>query len=360
MVRFSEAAEGNWERSVLIFLVFSVVAISLASIIFKRNVSRPIDRLVTATKEIQKGNLNYRIPPRIAGDSSPPRDELDFLAERFEEMRSALAGKIAELDRANRDLSRRNADVEAALQELRRAQQELVRNERLAATGKMAAQLSHEINNPIHNTQSLLESSLRRLRDEDPARELVALALEEIGRVSRLTRQLLDVYRGSVVEDAHTDVDLAALLRDLERLHAEGLARQGVQLNLHLPPDLPRVLGAPDKLKQVFLNLLLNARDAMPSGGTVTISAARGEHDVTISIADTGVGIPAENKERVFEAFFTTKREVSGVGLGLAVTNGIVRQHQGSVTFQSEVGTGTTFTIRLPVPSGRNHTERHG
>jgi two-component system NtrC family sensor kinase len=263
-------------------------------------------------------------------------------------MRESLADKIAQLDQANSNLSRRNAELESAMGELRKAQEELVQTERMAVTGKMAAQLSHEINNPIHNTQSLLESSLRRIQVNDQTRELIGLALEEVTRMTTLTRQLLDVYRGTVIETAMESVDLASLLREVTRSHRETLARERVELLLETADPLPMICGVRDKLKQVFLNLLLNARDAMPEGGTVRITAEACQSQVVVKVADTGVGIPPEDLNKIFDAFFTTKKEVSGVGLGLSVTYGIIRQHKGEIDVTSTIGKGTTFTIRFP------------
>jgi two-component system NtrC family sensor kinase len=234
-----------------------------------------------------------------------------------------------------------------------------VQSERLAATGKMAAQLSHEINNPIHNARSLLESSLRRVEDDAEVRELISLALGEVTRMATLTRQLLDVYRGSVVESSMGPVDLRALLLDMGRANRELLLRTGIRLEVSVPDSLPCVHGSGDKLKQVFLNLILNARDAMPEGGMLGIATRIHEGAVEVHVSDTGVGIPAEHRSRIFEAFFTTKKEVSGVGLGLAVSYGIVMQHKGSIAVDSNPGKGTVFTVRLPLttdqPSGPNH-----
>ena len=351
--RFSQAAAGNWRRSIVIFLVFTVVAIGVAAVVFRRYVSSPIGRLVGAAAEIQKGNLDRAVP--LAPGGSASRDELGYLAERFEAMRGSLAQKIDELDRANRDLSRRNADVEEALRQLRRAQEELVRNERLAATGRMAAQLSHEINNPIHNTRSLLESSLRRMDENDEARELISLALEETSRMAGLTRQMLDLHRGSVVEADLQMVDLRLLLDDLRRTHVDSLRTSGIAFEVDVPADLPRIQGIPDKLRQVFLNLLLNAKDAMPSGGRIRIRGALDGPSVVLTVSDTGAGILPEHRDRIFDAFFTTKKAVAGVGLGLSVTHGIIQQHHGTIAVESAVGAGTTFTITLPVPIVEAH-----
>ena len=348
LARFSDAARGNWRRSVIIFVIFTVVAVGIAIVVFRWTIARPVERLVQATTAVRQGDLSVHasVP---GGRRNGWHDELGVLAGHFDEMREALADKIASLDQANVDLVKRNRDLEEAMDRLRRTQEELVRSERLAVTGKMAAQLSHEINNPIHNTRSLLESSLRRLNSSDRAHELIALAIEEVTRMATLTRQLLDVYRGSVTETVMTDVDLAGLVRAMEDAHREVFAARGIRLSAVIDGSVDPVCGSKDKLKQVLLNLLLNARDAMPDGGTVTMGVRQEGERAVLTVQDTGTGIPREHVHRIFDAFFTTKAEVSGVGLGLSVTYGIIQQHKGTIDVESTPGAGTAFVIRLPV-----------
>lgn len=356
--RITEAAAGNWQRSLVIFVAFAIVAIAAASLMFTRVIARPVDRLVEATTEITKGNLEHTVSTgngRREPDQS--QDELVFLAQKFDEMRMSLKEKIGQLDQVNRSLMDRNREVEEALERLRRAQEQLVQSERLAVTGKMTAQLSHEINNPIHNIQSLLESSLRKINGNSQARELISVALEEVNRMAKLTRQMLDVYRASVVSIERESVDIKDLLSDLVRASEEPLAGRGVEIVLETPSQLPLIQGSRDKLKQVFLNFFANARDAMPNGGTITVTAHSRHGCVVVDVADTGTGIPQQYLGRIFDAFFTTKKEVSGVGLGLAVSHGIVQQHNGTIEVASTVGKGTTFTVKLPI-AGETHGTR--
>lgn len=344
--QISEAAQGNWRRSFIIFVGFTVVAILLASPMFRRFVSKPVDKLVKATTEISSGNLDYAIP-HDESSAYGSNDELEFLSAKFDAMRESLKEKIRQLDEVNRNLAERNEQLEQALASLKKAQEDLLRSERLAATGKMTAQLSHEINNPIHNIQSLLESSVRKM--DGPAKELVVLALEEVTRMSKLTRQMLDFYRGSLLEVEKVPVDVSDVLEHLLKENRDALAEHHIDTIIETAPGVPHVLGSRDKLKQVFLNLILNARDAMENGGTLRLRLAHCNGTVQVQVSDTGVGIPPENVGRIFDAFFTTKKEVSGVGLGLSVTYGIIQQHQGTINVASTPGHGTTFTIELPV-----------
>jgi two-component system, NtrC family, sensor kinase len=348
----SEAATGNWKRSLVIFLAFTALAIILATLMFRRFVSKPIVRLVAAANEISRGNLDHRVPGQPAVNhhaEEAPADELHVLAVRFDEMRESLKEKINQLDRVNQHLSDRNEELEHALGRLRLAQEELVRTERLAVTGRMTAQLSHEINNPIHNIHSLLQSSLRKIDGNDPARELITVALEEVNRMAKLTRQMLDFHRGSQIVIDSEPVDIVAVIREAAQTNRQTLAQAGIRLTLDIRPMLPPILGSSERLKQVLLNLVLNARDAMPDGGELVISAHTGSGFVCVEVRDTGAGIPPEIRGRIFDPFFTTKEEVSGVGLGLFVSYGIVQQHNGTITVSSSPGNGTTFQLKFPV-----------
>jgi len=342
--RIAEASAANWIRSLYIFIGFTVVTIVLGSLMFRAIISQPVLSLVDATRVISEGNLDVPVYRKVAS-----QDELSFLAEKFDEMRIALKEKIEQLDQVNKSLAQRNRDVEEALRQLRAAEEELLRNERLAVTGKMTAQLSHEINNPIHNIQSLLESSLRKMNGNEKARELVSVALEEVSRMARLTRQMLDLYRASVVTVEKSYVDVKNVLEDVVKASRERLARHRIALRLDLADDLPAIRGSRDKLKQVFTNLVANAMDAMPNGGTIEIRAWKDTGKVAIDVSDTGVGIAEEHLGKIFDAFFTTKKEVSGVGLGLSVCYAIIQQHGGTIDVKSTVGEGTTFTVRLPI-----------
>jgi signal transduction histidine kinase len=321
----------------LIFLVLTTLIGHAIAV----GMTRPINALVQGTTEVSKGNYDYVIA--VNG-----RDEVSFLAQRFGDMSRSLKEKISELGRLNQDLIARNRDLDETLQKLQQAQEELVKSERLAATGKLTAQLAHEINNPIHNIQSCLKTSLGRLPQEMQGRELVEVAYEEITRMSKLTRQLLDFYRTSFVPEETKPVELNGLLREVVQSFGDELRKHKIDVNLDLQESLPVVRGSADKLKQVFLNLVLNARDAMPDGGLIRIGTEVRDGFVKVSIGDSGIGIPKENLDKIFDAFFTTKSKVSGVGLGLSVSYGIVSQHRGSIKVTSRSGEGATFVVSLP------------
>jgi len=321
------------ETFLLLSIIVLVVTVGIGLII-SRGITRPIAALVRGTTEVSQGNYDQKI--EVGGG-----EELSFLARKFEEMSQSLKEKIGQL-------AEQNTELDLALRKLRQTQDELVKSERLAATGSLTAQLSHEINNPIHNIQSCLQTALKRTAAGAPGRDLLEVAVEEVDRLARLTQQLLNVFRTSMVQEPGIPLSLNKVIEEVLVASGEELKTHRVAVELLLCPSLPMVLGSADKLKQVFLNLFLNARDAMPEGGGLRIETAKTNGDVRVTVADTGIGIPAANIHRIFDAFFTTKHKVSGVGLGLSVTYGIVRQHNGSIEVKSEGGSGTTFTLRFP------------
>ena len=322
------------------FIILSVAVLAVTAIIgflISNGITRPIAALVQGTTEVSQGNYDYKI--RVGSG-----EELTFLAQKFEEMSGSLKEKV-------RQLAEQNTELESALRQLRETQEELVRSERLAATGKLTAQLSHEINNPVHNIQSCLQTILKRMPAASADRELLETAHEEVGRLARLTQQLLQVYRTSMIQEPRTPVSLNDIIREVLAASGQAFRENRLEVVANLEQRLPAIQGSPDKLKQVFLNLFINAKDAMPRGGTLKVETCRANGNVIVRVTDTGVGIPQENVNRIFDAFFTTKSKVSGVGLGLSVTYGIVKQHDGTISVQSRVGAGSTFTLTFPITS---------
>ena len=326
------------------FAVVSLIFLGLTSIIglvISRGMARPISELLRGTTEISRGNYDYAI--MVQGG-----DELGLLARRFMAMSSALKEKISELGKVNGDLMERNRDLDETLRQLRAAQEDLVRSERLAATGKMTAQLAHEVNNPIHNIQSCLKTALGRLPEGTKGRDLIDVAYEEVNRLSRLSAQMLTLYRSSLVEEEMRPTNLNDMLAEVVTLARGEIQDREIELRTAIDPALPVVRGSGDRLKQVMLNLISNALDAMPGSGVLSLVAAHADGAVRLTVEDTGVGIPKENINRIFDAFFTTKGKVSGVGLGLSVCYGIVSQHRGTLEVRSTPGAGSAFTVMLP------------
>jgi signal transduction histidine kinase len=294
-----------------------LMALGLAFFV-SRIVARPAQALAAAAGELARGNFEAPLPRASS-------DEVGQLTSAFGEMRSAIA------EREER---------------LRSAQAELIHREKLAAMGRLVAQLSHEINNPIYNIQNCLEVLDRRSDPSDPNHEFLDLAREELQRMAVLTRQLLDQSRP--LWDAATPVNMNQLVQRVVGLAAADLDENGIAVEYLLAPDLPTVVVHADAMQQVLANLVANAIDAMPDGGTLRVRTRAEPSAVETVIEDTGSGIPDEHLPHIFEAFYTTKPGIRGVGLGLFVSEGIVRGHQGVLRVENGRGSGTRFVVRLP------------
>ena len=237
--------------------------------------------------------------------------------------------------------------------ERRRLEQVLFETEKLAATGRLAASIAHEINNPLEAVQNALYLIGGAVSKDAPEQKFLEIARSETQRMSRILRQMLGFYRpGTDLAPVNVNV----IVDDAEALVAKRLRRSRITLVRELDPALPKIRASADQIKQVLLNLFLNAAEAMPDGGTLTITSHHSSpserempyDSVRIEIRDTGPGIDEETQARIFEAFFSTKTQ-KGTGLGLWVSHGIVQGHGGTMKVRSRLGEGTTFVIALPV-----------
>jgi signal transduction histidine kinase len=238
--------------------------------------------------------------------------------------------------------------VKGKVVELQETQAQLVQAAKLAAIGEMAAQVAHEINNPLTSVLGFASLLAEELPADSSMRQDANLIVTEAGRARDIVRDLLDFSRQRPFFPEQTDLN--GVLRQVVGLvRLQGVqGRQGVTIDEQYAPDLPVVEVDPARMKQVFLNIINNAAQAMPNGGSVTVSTRASANEVTVAFVDTGSGIPPEHLERIFEPFFTTKPEMVGTGLGLPVSIGIVRQHGGTIEVESMPGQGSTFTIRIP------------
>src|SRR5438309_3191393 len=302
----------------------------------------PIARLTEAAQRLGRGAPDAVAVPE-GGD-----DELAVLAREFNAMAQRLAAREREL----------------------RAQGEaLVRSERLAAIGRIAAQITHEIRNPL----SSISLNAEELGERAPgARELCDAIVREVDRLTAITEEYLRFAR--LPKPQVTRADLNDTVRELLDFMRPELAAAGVQLELSLSPELPRVLADAAQLRQLLLNLVRNAREAMPSGGRLRVTTRGMEADgspggraepegrsigagsVSVEVRDTGSGIPPERMQRIFDPFFTTKER--GTGLGLAMAQEIAQEHAGQLTCDSVPGSGTIFTLRLPAVSEKATAHR--
>jgi signal transduction histidine kinase len=225
------------------------------------------------------------------------------------------------------------------------SQAQLIHSEKMAAMGRLTASLAHEINNPLQVLRSGFRLLLNRQVNEEKRLQYLQAANRQTERLIGIVERMLDFYRPSSEQMKKTDVN--AVLEETLLLCGKKLEHGGVQVCRELAPDLPPVEAVADQLEQVFLNLMLNALEAMPDGGQLTVQTradlARGE--VRIAFIDTGVGIREEEIDRLTEPFYTTRPE--GSGLGLPISYGIVERHGGRIEIESQVGVGSTFSVVL-------------
>jgi two-component system NtrC family sensor kinase len=229
-----------------------------------------------------------------------------------------------------------------------RLEEQLMQREKLSSIGLLAAGVAHEVNTPLTGVSSYTQMLLGMLPETDPKHALLQKVRRQADRASNIVNNLLNFSRtGGATE--FNELDLHRVLDDTLQLLEPQLRRNQIELARDYAPTLPKVFGNAGKLQQVFTNLLLNARDAIPEGGCITLRTTTSEEDsVIIEVADTGIGISPENVAKIYDPFFTTKGVGRGTGLGLAVSYGIVQEHSGHIAVQSLPGRGTTFRITLP------------
>ena len=299
---------------------------------------------------------------RIGPDGKPRYAELTIFP---------MWGKKGEISRfveISRDITRRKRDeremtrrlqqmVEDRTRQLQNTQEKMLHQNKMASLGKLSASVVHEINNPVTGILNLTRLSQRILMEDALDRETVDLLLShlrlmetETRRIGRITSNLLMFARQSKTEMKHLDVH--KLIDETLSIDANMLKINHIAIEKHFADALPLVYGSEDQLRQVFMNLTFNAAESMSltDGGVLTITTGyeRDNDSLSIQFADTGMGIPEANIPRLFEPFFSTKKEAKGVGLGLSVVYGIIQEHGGTIEVTSRSGHGATFTILLP------------
>ena len=293
--------------------------------------SKPfVDTLQAARQESPAGAALYRVPlATTRGDEK--RTLLVNLAIAPFRTEGGQAGWIIVIE----DITDR-ANLE----------EQLRLSEKMAAIGLLAAGVAHEVNTPLTGISSFTQMLLERADTADPRTQLLEKIEQQTFRAAKIVNSLLNLARPSGGETG--PVDLNMVIGDILSLLEHQFKTSRVQVHRDLTTEPVVVRGIEFKLQQVFLNLFLNARDAMPKGGSLSVSTRVDETQATVVVADTGLGIRSEHLSRIYDPFFTTKPEGRGTGLGLSVTYGIVQEHDGTLTCDSDVGKGTRFTLVLP------------
>jgi len=307
-------------------------------------ITRPLQRMVIATEEIAKGDLSHKVDIKS-------RDELGFLATSFNEMIDQLRRANEELMEWGRTLEKK---VEERTRELTEMQTKLLQSEKLASLGKLAAGVAHEINNPLGAILIYSHLLLEEMPKNTPAYENLRKIVKETSRCKDIVKGLLEFARPKEPEMSPTDVN-ETVDRALAIMEKQALF-QNVKINKEYG-QLPRIVADAAQLQQVFMNIILNAAEAMNGRGTLTITSSLDpkKEQIRVAFKDTGHGIRPEDMPRLFEPFFTTKEVGKGTGLGLAISYSIIQKHKGTIEVSSQVGQGSTFTIILPLTKELSH-----
>jgi signal transduction histidine kinase len=320
-------------RIALLSAAFTLTLALVLGSLFGARLARPVGSLANAADRLSSGDFEAPLEP--SGIS-----EVTRVSVAFDEMRKALKARLAELEHVNKELEDRQ-------ERLMVLQAELVQRDRLASAGRLLSQLAHEIRNPIAGIRNCLEVVRRRAEDDVEAQRFADMAIDELLRMHELTEQMLDVHRprdpkGSACAVNEIAREVATLLRagtdPGKQLSVSVVSRDGATARV-----------APDSLKQVLLNLGLNACEAMHDEGPIEIVISSGDGQVTIEVLDRGPGIDEDIISRIFDPFFTTKEQVHGVGLGLFTAEAIVRTYGGRIAASNRTdGPGARFTVQLP------------
>ncbi len=236
-----------------------------------------------------------------------------------------------------------------------RLEDQMVQTEKLTSLGLLAAGVAHEVNTPLAVISNYIQMLAKQLPSDDPRHTLIEKIVKQTFRASEIVNHLLNFSRTGATE--FTEVNLNAVIEETLTLVSHPFRSARISVIKNLDPSLPPVLGSVNRLQQVFLNLFLNARDAMPEGGMLEVRTAAQNGTVEVEVTDTGVGIPREHLNRIFDPFFTTKGSGRGTGLGLSVSYGIIKEHAGKIDVRSTPGKGTSFRLEFPVVRKGVHVE---
>lgn len=311
-----------WRRYLIFSIISALVPNLLLVLLIVRTISRPLQRITVAAVQVTEGGYGTEV------DLRKSNDEIGLLASSFNDMSRKMADDIDRLQKLN---------------------EKLARADRLAAMGTLAAGVAHEVNNPLASISSLVQMLRSQNGDDAAAKEKLDLISAQIERITQVTRDLTDFAR--VRPAARKPVAINEVVAASVRLASFDSEFQKLDVVTEFDESIEPIQADPDQLQQVFLNLLLNSRDAMPDGGRLRIVTLKSETDVCVEIRDSGTGIDESVRKQIFDPFFTTKSAGKGTGLGLAVCYGIVTAHGGKIDVEENEGAGSTFTVRLPIRS---------
>ncbi len=336
LVRQSTAGMYSELRSFLFDIIvanaFIGIIIIVLAILLSRKITDPIHSLIFAVQKIGKGDLSQPIQIQSKHEIKTLANEFEFMRRKLQESYTNLEAKIEERSKA-----------------LREAQFQISHQEKMASMGLLAAGIAHEIGNPLTSISSMAQIIRRKVKDEQIA-EYLNTILMNINRISKIVRELVDFARPSGYETSYVNVN--KLIENAVNIVKYDRRAKRIELQLKLSEELPELFIVADQLLQVFINILINAVDALTEKNPlIEIRTYLKNEFIHIEFQDFGVGIPEENISKIFEPFFTTKKVGKGTGLGLSVSYGIIKNMNGTITVRSKVGEGSTFIIKLPTES---------
>ena len=309
-----------WRKYLVFSVISALVPNLLLVLLIVRIFSRPLQRITLAAVQVTKGEYGTEV------DLRKSNDEIGLLADSFNEMSRKMASDIEQLQKLN---------------------EQLIRTEKLAAMGTLAAGVAHEVNNPLASISSLIQMMRSKPNLDEETAERLKLISAQIARITQVTRDMMDFAR--VRPAAKSLVDINGEIEKSLRLASFDKSFQKLNLKKDFTDDSPKVFADADQLQQVFLNFFLTARDAMPDGGDLLISTKQTTGTLQIEICDSGFGISETDRKKIFDPFYTTKPTGKGTGLGLAVCYGIITAHGGKIEVSSNESNGASFLISLPI-----------
>jgi two-component system NtrC family sensor kinase len=326
---------------IVVFFLLATVALILiigTTYLIIRQITHPLVEIADAAHAIAEGEFDVTVAADQPG-------ELGVLANAFNRMLASLRQMRSDLEEWGRTLENK---VELRTQELVSMQARVAQSERLASVGMLAAGVAHEINNPLGGILALTSLTLEDTPTTDQRRENLEEVVRQTERCRDIVKSLLEFSRQS--KEGTETVDLNEIARDTYALVGSQSLFFNVAVVMDLDPDLPRIMADRSQMQQVFMNLFVNAAQAMQEEGRITVKSGYSRQDghVVVTVSDTGHGIDKQHIARIFDPFFTTKEDGRGTGLGLSIAYGIVTQHGGTITVDSEPGKGTTFSMRFP------------
>ncbi len=314
-----------WRKYLVFSVVSALVPNLLLLLLIVRAISRPLQRITLAAVQVTEGKYGTEVELRKSND------EIGLLADSFNEMSRKMASDIEQLQKLN---------------------EQLMRTEKLAAMGTLASGVAHEVNNPLASISSLIQMMQANPNTDEKIKDNLRLISTQIQRITQVTHDMMDFAR--VRPAARNSVEINRIIETALRLASFDKAFQKLKLIKNLDQKLTSVYADGDQLQQVFLNLLLNARDAMNGDGELSIKTFSGGNEVIVEIADTGGGISEPDRQKIFDPFFTTKPAGKGTGLGLAVCYGIITAHNGKIEAFSNSPGGTVFRVSIPSNDNQN------